>query len=175
MFRHSKNNERTSPSSSSGSVSPLRRWCRKQHRRSLSAPDAEEVVTQPTSCLMPELTEEPLPMSPPVIKLKMKSKSSATNSNSVSPLRLFRRKQHRHRRSISEPNSALFAARAACPQHYDCEQDDTTLQHFHRSDLQVGRLLGAGGFACVFDVKVMTTSTSTSSFKNKNETKLALK
>lgn len=167
MFKQSSINHHSGektppPSSMSAAISPMRLFRRKQHRRSHSELTAEEALTVASTSssssksqqhlFLPELAEEA-----PVT-------TTALKPNSVLPLRLFRRKQNHHRRATSEPMSA---DQLAClPQ----QPDETDTESFHRSDLQVGRLLGEGGFACVFQVKVKSNGKHA---KPKN--KLALK
>lgn len=81
---------------------------------------------------------------------------------SVSPRRLFDWGRKQHRRNLSLEDSFAVPIVQLKEQH-------NSIQQYNRSDLQVGRLLGEGGFACVFDVKVKSSSST------KNKSKLALK
>lgn len=151
---------------------------KQQHRRAMSIDETTVVSAHTTAVeprlLLPELTEEVPALSSRshALKPKLSIKTSTASSgiNPVSPLRIFRRMHntHQHRRSRSEADSSVFAAAAASAQ----VEEDTSVQSFHRADLQVGRLLGEGGFACVFDVKVKKSS---SPRNKKHPKKLALK
>ena len=177
MFRNNNHHlNPTTPTKSpiSHSISPLRRWYRKHHHRSETDSGEREADEEAAAIariagapLMPELHEE-LPIKMPATTAITTHKSS----NVVSPLRLFRssKQQHRsHRRFHSAPLSSDDASVLTCGDtEYDAEE---SIPQVHRADLRVGRVLGEGGFARVFNVEMKKHNGLMRNQKNK----LALK
>ena len=159
MFRPSKNAHNNTNSSLTAQTIHL--WGRKQHSRSpRSVTETDDIDTPAPVSPKPEILAQPYQF---LLEIPSTPTKEVKSAMSVSSLRLldWGRKQHRQILSLDDSCSVPMA-----PGNRLKEQH---VQQYSRSDLQVGRLLGEGGFACVFDVKVKSSSST------KKKSKLALK
>ncbi|CAB9506051.1 SPS1-related proline-alanine-rich protein kinase [Seminavis robusta] len=76
--------------------------------------------------------------------------STTTPTTSTSPLRMWRRKQHRRSQSADDADSNAAAVASAVAAQFKAEQEE--LWRLKRREIQLGKILGEGGFAQVFSV-----------------------
>lgn len=87
----------------------------------------------------------------------------------VSPRRLYDWGRKQHKRTVSLDETCVVPFTNVGNRSTIKQQDRQKIKQYSRSELHIGCLLGEGGFACVFDVKVKSPGSP------KNKSKMALK